>query len=101
MDDIIRTENDLVEKNFMPPYPNANQWSTTHHMEMRTFNPTYLAAADDSSPLTFDTMEQTHVLDTNFQKELLSEFEQDSKIKFQKYSKFLADKKALITLIFG
>ena len=34
-------------------------------------------------------------------KELLFEYERDSKIKSQEYTKFLADKKALITIIFG
>ena len=46
-------------------------------------------------------MEQTHVFDTNFKKELLSEYKRDSKNKSQEYVKFLANKKALITIIFG
>ena len=44
---------------------------------------------------------RTHVFNTNLQKELLSEFERNSKIKSQEYCKFLANKKALITIIFG
>ena len=46
-------------------------------------------------------MEQTHVFDTNLQKELLSEYKRNSKNKSQEYAKFLADKKALITILFG
>ena len=46
-------------------------------------------------------MEQTHVFDANLQKELLSEYKRDSKNKYQEYAKFLADKKALIVILFG
>ena len=45
-------------------------------------------------------MKQTHVFDTNLQKELLSEYERNSKNKSQEYAKFLVDKKPLITIIF-
>ena len=43
---------------------------------------------------------QIHVFKANCLKELLSGFKWISKIKSQEYSKFLADKKALITIIF-
>ena len=46
-------------------------------------------------------MEQTHVTDTNLQNELLSEYECNSKNKSQEYTKFLAYKKSLITILFG
>ena len=45
-------------------------------------------------------MKQTQVFDTNLQKERLSEYEWNSKNKSQEYGKFLADKKALITILF-
>ena len=45
-------------------------------------------------------MEQTHVFDANLQKERLLEYKRDSKNKSQEYAKFLANKKALITIIF-
>ena len=38
--------------------------------------------------------------DPNLQKQLLSDFGQKSKIKSQEYSKFIADKKALMTIIY-
>ena len=37
---------------------------------------------------------------TNLQKERLSEYERNSKIKSEQYAKFLADKKTLITILF-
>ena len=39
INDIIWTETDLVEKDFTPPYPDANRWSTTHHVEILTVKP--------------------------------------------------------------
>ena len=58
-------------------------------------------SADDSRPAHFEILEQTHVFDTNLQKELLTEYEQDSKNKSKEYAKFLANKKALVMIIFG
>ena len=86
---------------FMPTYPNANQWSTTHHVQISTVSPADPAAANGLHPPTITMEQQTHVFDANLQKELLSEYERASKIKFQEYAKFLADKKALITIIFS
>ena len=45
-------------------------------------------------------MAKTHVFDANLQKELLWEYERKSKNKSQEYAKFLADKKALTTIIY-
>ena len=45
-------------------------------------------------------MEQTHVTEANLQKELLSEHKRNSKNKSKKYTKFLTDKKSLITILF-
>ena len=65
-----------------------------------TVNPLDVPLADDSRPARFVIMKQTHVFDANLQKELLSEYERDSKNKSQEYTKFLADKTALITILF-
>ena len=46
-------------------------------------------------------LQKSHVFDANLQKELLLEYKRNSKIKSQEYTKFLADKKDLITIIFG
>ena len=46
-------------------------------------------------------VEQTHVFDANLQKQLLPEYKRKSKNTSLEYTKFLADKKALITIIFG
>ena len=46
-------------------------------------------------------MEQTIVTNANLQMQLLSEYERNSKDKSQEYSKFLRNKKSLITILFG
>ena len=43
---------------------------------------------------------KTHVFDANLQKHLPLQYKRSSKIKSEEYTKFLADKKALITIIF-
>ena len=101
LDEVLWTGRDLVKTDFMPTYSNATQWSTTHHVQVSTVNPLDVPAANGSRPVYFKIMEQTHVFDANLQKELLSEYECDSKNKPQEYAKFLADKKALITILFG
>ena len=37
--DVIWTQNDLVEADFMPLYSDALQWTTTHHVQISTVNP--------------------------------------------------------------
>ena len=102
LDEVIRTKHNLVKADFMPPYPDAIQWSTTHHVQVSTVNPNDAAdRVTGERPVRFQMMERTHVFDANLQKELLSEYERDSKNKSQEYAKFLADKKALITILFG
>ena len=48
-----------------------------------------------------EMIKETHVFDANLQKELLLEYKWNFKNKSQEYAKFLADKKALITILFG
>ena len=45
--------------------------------------------------------QKTLVFDANLQKYILLDFNQKSKIKSQEYSKSIADKKALMTIIYG
>ena len=102
IDNVTWTRTNLVETNFIPPYLNANQRFVTNHVEIVTVN---LNNQPDPNtglrPPIITMVQQRHVFNANLQKELLSEFEQNFKIKSQEYSKFLADKEALITIIFG
>ena len=89
----------------MPAYLDTNQWSSTHHIQIAIVNPNATegvnAVTNDKCPVTYQTVEQTIVTDTNLQKQLLSDYECNSKNKSQEYTKFLADKKFLITILFG
>ena len=71
-------------------------------MEIQTVTPT--TTIDPSTrvhPFVPVVVEQTYISDTNLQKQLLLEYKRKSKIKSEEYAKFVADKKALITIIFG
>ena len=46
-------------------------------------------------------MEKIIITNANLQKQLLLEYKRNSKNKSQEYSKFLGDKKSLITILFG
>ena len=86
----------------MPKYPNATRWSSTHHVEIQIVTPgAKVDLTTGLRPFVLIVVEQTHVFDTNIQKQLLSEYKRNSKNKSLEYAKFLADKKALTTLIFG
>ena len=50
---------------------------------------------------TYKLVDHTVVTNANLQKQLLSEYKRNSKNKSQDYSKFLRDKKSLITILFG
>ena len=84
----------------MPDYLDANLWSTTHNVKISTVNLDADVEANGLRPVHCQMMEQTHVTDTNLQKELLPEYKRNSKNKSQEYSKFLVDKKSLITILF-
>ena len=76
-DEVLRTGRDKVEDDFMPAYPDANRWSTTHHVQIATVNPDItegVNAVTNERPVTYKTVEQTIVTDTNLQKQLLSEY---------------------------
>ena len=102
LNEVLQTGRDLVTTNFMLPYPNATKWSTTHHVQVSIVIPTNQAdRVTGKRPVRYQMMEQTHAFEENLKKELLSEYERNSKNKSQEYTKFLANNKALITIIFG
>ena len=92
LDEILQTERDLVKTDFMPPYPNATQWSTTHHVQVSIVDPNDPEQPNGSRPICYEMIEQTHVFDANLQKKLLSEYKRNSKNKSENYAKFLAEK---------
>ena len=105
LDEVLCTGRDKVKNNFMRAYPNVNQWSTIHHIQVATVNPTGTTGIDavtnESPVVTYEMVEQTIITNANLQKQLLSEYGRNSKNKSQEYTNFLADKKSLITILFG
>ena len=104
LDEVLRTGHDQVEGDFMPPYPNATLWSHTHQIQVAT-------VADGAALIegsltgkrvaTYKLVNKTIVTDANLQKQLLSEYKRNSKLKSQEYFKFLQDKNSLITILYG
>ena len=72
-------------------------------MEIQTVNPTATIDLTTSvrPPITFVVQKKTDVFDANLQKWLLSQYKRSYKIKSEEYAKLVANKKALITIIFG
>ena len=86
----------------MPAYSEAARWSTTYHVQITSVNPeTPADPQTNKRPVTYQVLEQTVVTNVNLQKELLSEYKHNFKNKSQKYNKFLADKKSLISILYG
>ena len=82
LDEVLCTGRDKVGNYFMPAYPNANQWSTTHHIQVATVNPTGtmgINAASNERLVTYEMVEQTIVMNANLLKQLLSEYKRNSK----------------------
>ena len=65
LDDVIWTENNLVEADFMLLYQDVLQWSTTHHVQISIVHLYDVPQANGSRSACFETIEQTHVFDAN------------------------------------
>ena len=86
----------------MPTYPLASQWSNTYYVEVATVDP---LAVPDATTLKRETVikmqKRTNVFNLNLQKELLSERDMNTKLNLQEWSKLLANKRSLMTIIYG
>ena len=91
---------DLVEADFTPTFLNSNLWSDTYNVEIRSIDPAEVPLANGSRTLIIRLEQQMHIFNANLQKQSLLEFDQISRIKSKEFSKFVADKKALITITF-
>ena len=79
----------------------ASRWSDTYHVEVTTVDPQ--GALDDNGlcvPI-IETQMRTNVFNPNLQKELLSDHNMKCKLKLQEWYKLLADKRSLMTIIYG
>ena len=75
LDKALQIGTNLVEADFMPPYPNATHWLSTHHMKTQTVTPS--SAIDTTTgvrPLVPIVVAQTYVFDANHQKQLPLEY---------------------------
>ena len=66
----------------MLAYPDATWWSTRHHVQISSVEMTAdLVEGTNMRPVTYQAMEQIIVTDANLQKQLLSEYDRNSKNK--------------------
>ena len=95
------TNTEQVQAAFMPAYPNTTLWSNTYHVQVQTVDLNAAADQHNVRPVVTAMQEKSHVFDPNLQKQLLSEYEMKCKLKLQEWSKLTADKKSLMTIIYG
>ena len=101
INNVIRTNTELLEAAFLPTYPTATLWSTTYHVQVNVVD--VLAVPDQHGvyPLIMKMQQKSNVFDPNLQKWLLSEYDLKCELKLQKWSKLNSDKKSLMTIIYG
>ena len=100
INDVIRTNIELLEAAFLPIYPDATQWSFTYHVQIIVVDPIAVQDANSVCVMRPEMQQKSHIFDPNFQKQLLLDYDQKSKLKLQEWSKLTADKKSLMTTIF-
>ena len=100
IDDVIQTNTKKLRSAFMPTYPLVSQWLNTYYVEVKTVDPQAVpdATTHKRAPI-ITTQKRTNVFNPNLQKELLSEHDMKCKLKLQEWSKLLADKRSLMTII--
>ena len=101
INDVLCTGANLVKDDFTPPYQDSDLWSNTCDVESKTIDRLVVPLGNNKRLSIIKLEQKSHVFNANLQKQLLSDFKQKSKIKSEECSKFVADKKALITIIFG
>ena len=87
----------------MPAYPKVTLWSHTHRIQVSTVadKANLVEGVLTERVTTYKLVNKTIITDANLQKQLLSEYNRKSKLKSQEYSKFLQDKKSVITILYG
>ena len=102
INNVIRTNTKQVRSAFMPTYPLASRWSNTYHVQVETVDPTAIPDAITllCAPI-ITVQKRTNVFNPNLQQELLMEHDMKCKLKLQEWSKLLANKRSLMTIIYG
>ena len=101
IDNVIWTNTEQVQAAFMPTYPVALQWSNIYHVQVETVDPASVPDAQEQRLPITEVYEKSHIFGPNLQKKLLSEYDVKCKLKLQEWSKLIADKNSLMTIIYG
>ena len=86
----------------MPPYPDTALSSHTRQIQIAIVADGAALVVDSTTErvVTYELVDKTIVTNPNLQKQLSSDYKRNSKLKSQEYSKFLWDKKSLITILY-
>ena len=100
IDGIISTNTELTEAYFLPAYPVKTQRSSMHHLNLEFVDPIVgLDVLSSASPTCAEMVEKSPIFNSNLQEQVLSDYDQQSKLKLQEWDKLIANKKSLITII--
>ena len=83
IDDVICTNTKLLEAAFLPTYPDPALWSSTFYVQIDGAGVTVAQDPKGACPLITEMQRKSHVFDTIHQKQLLSEYNQKSKLMLQ------------------
>ena len=83
VNNIICKNTKLLGAGFEELYPDSDLWSTKFHIEIDTVDPHSAVGINGFGTTIKETVEKTCVFNTNFQKQLLLEYKQKSKVKSQ------------------
>ena len=103
LDEVLCTGYDQVEVDFMPSYPDIALWAHTQQIQIAnvTDGAALVVGWTTEHVFTYELVNKTIITNANLQKQLLSDYEPNSKLKSQEYSKFLQEKKSLISILYG
>ena len=85
----------------MLTYPDATQWLIIMNVKIDMVDPNTAPDTNGVRPVIKRLTTKTHVFNENLQKQRIAENKLQKRLKHQEWDTIIADKKALMTLIYG
>ena len=100
IDEIISTNTKLTQTYFLSAYLVRTQQSSMQHVNLESDDPIIgLDVPSGTSPICIEMVENPPIFNQNLQEQVQPDYDQESKLKSQKWDKLITDKKSLITII--
>ena len=71
IDNVICTNTELLEAAFLLTYPDATQWSSSYHVQVKVVEPLAIPDPDGVCNMRTEMQQKYHIFDQNLQKQLL------------------------------